>query len=110
MTRTTIQSLPVCLAALSLAAVWGSSAVGAEVTVFMLGGQSNMDGRADASGLPVALQTPQADVLFYYRDPAGASLTTLRPGSGTDFGPEITFGRTIADAFPNESFALLKQS
>ncbi len=76
----------------------------ATVKVFLLGGQSNMDGRAESSGLPTELQSPQDDVLFYY----GSTLTTLRPGSGTDFGPEVTFGRTIADALPSETFGLIK--
>jgi hypothetical protein len=74
--------------------------------VFLLGGQSNMDGRGATSGLtgPYAdLQTPQPDVLFY----EGGSLGDLQPG-GSQFGPEITFGRTIADALPTESFALIK--
>ena len=74
------------------------------VKVFLLGGQSNMDGRALTSGLPTALQSPQADVLFYH----GSTLTTLRPGSGADFGPEVTLGCTVADAYSTESFALIK--
>ncbi len=93
-----------CGAALTLApaAAWAVGPV--PVKVFLLAGQSNMAGRAPTSGLPVALQSPQDDVLFYY----GSSLTTLRPGSGRDFGPEVTFGRTVADEFPTETFALIK--
>lgn len=79
------------------------------VKVFLLGGQSNMVGTGvSTSGLPTSptnLQNPQNDVLFHYNN---SGLTTLRPGSGNSFGPEITFGRTIADAFPDEHFALLK--
>ncbi len=91
-----------CLAVLMLAA---SSVLAAEpVKVFLLGGQSNMYGRGSSSGLPATLRTPQSDVLFYY----GSLLTTLRPGSGGDFGPEITFGRTVADGFPAQRFALIK--
>ncbi len=83
------------------------------VRVFLLGGQSNMLGRAPSSGLPtspVNLQLPQSDVLFYY----GSSLTTLRPGSGanisavSEFGPEVAFGRAIADASPQYKYALIK--
>ena len=75
------------------------------IKVFLLGGQSNMVGTgADTNGLPSVLQSPQADVLFYY----GSSLTTLRPGSGQSFGPEVTFGRTIADASPSDNFGLIK--
>ena len=62
--------------------------------VFLVGGQSNADGRADSSALPtspVNLQQPQADIDFYQ-----TSLTTLRPLS--QFGPEITMGRRLADS------------
>ena len=81
--------------------------------VFLLGGQSNMVGQAPASGLPttpVNLQQPQDDVLFYYGSSilSGYTMTTLRPGSGSDFGPEITFGRDIADASPSIKYALIK--
>jgi hypothetical protein len=78
--------------------------------VFLLGGQSNALGRAPSSGLPttpVNLQQPQDDVLFYF----GSTLTTLRPGSGkftSEFGPEVTFGRTVADAYPASNFAIIK--
>jgi hypothetical protein len=77
--------------------------------LFLLGGQSNMVGQlAYSSGLPIALQSPQDDIPFYWRDSTG--LTTLRPGSGNQFGPEVTFGRTVADALPAESFGLIKHA
>jgi hypothetical protein len=80
------------------------------VKVFLLGGQSNMAGLGDTVDLPtspVNLQEPQDDVLFY----CNSTLTTLRPGYGyqtTQFGPEITFGRTIADNSPSVQYALIK--
>lgn len=75
-----------------------------KLRVFLIGGQSNADGRAASSGLPtnpVNLQQPQDDVDFYYKvEGKSPALTTLRPGlSETNaFGPEITFGRRMADA------------
>lgn len=66
------------------------------IHVFLIGGQSNADGRADPAGLPtspVNLQQPQADVDFFGH---GGALTTLRPGS--QFGPEITMGRRLAES------------
>ncbi len=78
----------------------------APIKVVLLGGQSNMMGSGTVvSDLPVNLQGPQNDVPFYYN---AGPLTDLQPGSGLVYGPEITFGRTVADAFPNESFALIK--
>ena len=91
-------------------------AFGAEVKVILLGGQSNAVGQALSSGLPtspVNLQLPQADVLFFYD--GNASLTTLQPGSGGNpwpnaayFGPEISFGRAIADATSSVTYAIIK--
>jgi len=63
--------------------------------VFLVGGQSNADGRAVPSGLPtspVNLQRPQEDVDFYE-----GGLMSLRP-VGSQFGPEVTLGRCLADS------------
>lgn len=111
---------------LFLAALMGcfsTSAQAVKVKVILLGGQSNMDGRAPGSGLPTTpfnLQQAQTDVLFYHGNASGQAylpgnvLTKLAPGSGSKspssptFGPEVTFGRSIADAYPGETFALIK--
>ncbi len=76
-----------------------------ELLIYLIAGQSNADGRAPGSGLPttpVNLQSPQADVPFFYRTTQSTTpvYQTLRPGaSGTvgAFGPEITLGRSLAD-------------
>ncbi|MBT8045504.1 MAG: Ig-like domain-containing protein, partial [Verrucomicrobiae bacterium] len=75
--------------------------------VFILGGQSNMYG-ADSklTSLPEELKKRQKDVLLF----SGSEFSKLKPGSGRSFGPEITFGRTIADVLPNENFYLIKHS
>jgi hypothetical protein len=88
-----------------------ASPSGAHVKVFLLGGHSNAVGLGSTSGLPtspVNLQAPQHDVLFYYL--GGPGLTTLRPGSGVEFGPEVTFGRAVADASPNVTCAIIKHA
>lgn len=101
---------------LALAALVINPAARADIVdVFLLGGQSNMLGRAPSSSLPtspVNLKLAQPDVLFY-TGPGGSSvaantLTTLRPGSGTDIGPEVSFGRSIADLAPSHNIALIK--
>jgi len=75
--------------------------------VFILGGQSNMYGAdSKTSALPSALQQRQEDVLLY----SGSEFSRLKPGSGRSFGPEVTFGRTIADALPHEHFYLIKHA
>ncbi len=70
--------------------------------VFLFGGQSNMDGRANPKNLPEDYQQPQADVLFSSNGYFGP----LKPNPG--FGPELSFGRTIADVFPDEHFMMIK--
>ena len=103
-----------CIAALVLAMMPHAHAL--EVKVILLGGQSNSVGQAASTGLPtspVNFQNPQPDVLFYYA--GGPGLTTLRPGSGGNpsptglhFGPEVTFGQSIADSSPAVAYAIIK--
>lgn len=93
-------------------------AAGEHYNVVLLGGQSNMTGRASISNLPTeaaGLANPQDDVLFYHDAGKTATdeanqrkLITLRSGSGTDFGPELSFGRTVADGMPGTKLALIK--
>ena len=77
-----------------------------ELLVYLVAGQSNADGRALKTDLPSQLQTPRADVPFYYRsyNYNTGVYSTLRPGSAGSpaaknaaFGPEVTFGATLAD-------------
>ncbi|QNN23599.1 sialate O-acetylesterase [Planctomycetales bacterium ZRK34] len=82
------------------------------IRVYLVGGQSNADGRASVSKLPtkpINLRQPQADIAFYFHNergdhPLDRQWTTLRPGASEShqFGPEITFGRTIADQVTDE--------
>lgn len=96
----------VAVAALLLAGIMSSTAQAEHIKVFLLGGQSNMDGRGATSGLPTApvnLQQAQSDVRLYQ----GGMLGDLKP-SGNQFGPDITFGRTLADTYADDNFALIK--
>ena len=86
--------------------------------VYLIGGQSNANGRGDAARLPVPLAAPQKNVRFYcHRTQKTNNVghlpedqwTDLAPGSGhgqtfpvypKEFGPEISFGRACADAHP----------
>ena len=97
--------------------------------IFLLAGQSNMAGRGDARELPAHLQEPQLDVRYHYVCSLGADKgppfsegggytsegwVELQPDrkhpSTPDrhFGPEITFGRTIADRWSEENIAIIK--
>lgn len=87
----------------------------------ILAGQSNAvgAGEAESSGLPtspVNLQQPQEDVLFFSNASGFSGPIDLQPGTGSTgsgisrFGPEITFGRTVADALPNGNLGIVKHA
>ena len=90
--------------------------------VILLGGQSNADGRAPGSGLPISpvnLQAPQTNVLFYQYTNGGArnadgtlgTLTTLRPGATQmppgGFGPEVALGYNLSRVIAQQPGAQL---
>lgn len=87
----------------------------------ILAGQSNAVGAGGAvsSGLPTSpmnLQQPQEDVLFFSNASGFSGPIDLQPGTGSTlsgisrFGPEITFGRTVADALPSSNLAIVKHA
>lgn len=86
-------------------------AMAVEHTIFLLGGQSNMQGYGTLEELPttpVNLQAGQSDVRIYEL----GWLRNLAPRPNNpndhDFGPEILFGRNVADALPDENIVLIK--
>ena len=95
------------------AARLGPARAGKPIKVYLLGGQSNMVGSSTPTkDLPRELQIPQEDVEFYHSAGPGPlkedAWVLLQPGSTVDFGPEVTFGRTMADLFPEERIVLIK--
>jgi len=96
--------------------VLAGPARGEHYKVFLLAGQSNMSGRAEVGeGMPAELRGPQKDVLIWYEPddsqkgsaPANG-WTALTPFTGGDFGPEVSFGRAVADAMKGDRIALIK--
>lgn len=85
------------------------------VQVYLLGGQSNMDGGGFVTGLPPSLQLAQDDVRLFW---SGRGLwqglspasTWSRYGSGEYFGPEVTFGRAMQDATGDAAVAVIKHA
>jgi hypothetical protein len=97
-----------------LAGEWLDMTMSSEVPpdgcrVYLLAGQSNMVGVGLNAQLPSDLQSAQSDVEVYAAgqlDPCNSDRwLDLQPGLGFNkycFGPEITFGRRMADAKPGE--------
>lgn len=107
---------------LSLAACLLPAAEGRDV--FVLIGQSNMDGRGAIKDLPAELAKPAADTPIFYRNPPFASdgWQALAPGfsvapgfkgktlPGTTFGCELSFAPALTAARPTLRIALIKAS
>ena len=81
--------------------------------VFLLAGQSNMEGTGRSAKLTPPLSEPQKDVR-YWND----GWVPLKPGFGHNFnygdvdpkqfGPEVSFGRAMADALPDDDIYIIK--
>ena len=72
-----------------------------------------MSGSGHCSDLPDSLLNPKTNVLAYYdgqvSNPAYAcKMAKLNGHLGTEFGPEITFGLDMEQAYPNDNIALIK--
>ncbi|CAD7694829.1 unnamed protein product [Ostreobium quekettii] len=113
----------------SLLVALSATASGVEFDVFLIGGQSNASGRGNTADIPVGspLAIPQTDVQFYWHKTLGNvsngnlaqdQIIDLQPGSGhgrnspaghpSEFGSELSFGRTLAEAFPQRNIMLVK--
>lgn len=113
----------VLLATVTLAVMPASAAT----KVFLLGGQSNMAGLGGYEGddpycpdvpadmpCPSPYDQPQTDVNFRSEQTAG-QWVSLQPGygyhwtpGGKTFGPEVSFGYALHNAFPNDDIYLIK--
>jgi hypothetical protein len=86
------------------------------VPVFLLSGQSNMAGMQNNISDLTADQSKTVDNVKIYQASEGAyqnKWSTLGPGFGsqnTNMGPELLFGRTLADSMPGNKIALIKDS
>ena len=90
--------------------------------VFLLAGQSNMDGRAKASGLSEIdkqrLKKAQKNATLYYNFDEGNPLDTTKVAKhtakkfGADylFGPELFFGINMSEKYPDHQIILIKRS
>ncbi len=116
------------LCGLLLLLVASTASAGVAYDVFLLAGQSNMDGMGltnDLTGGFGVWTQPQTNVLIYYENHYLtnyiASWQPLKPGwsgesadgttlSPTNFGPELTIGYALANTFPTRHIALIKVS
>lgn len=92
----------------SLAAAPSSAAT----LVYLLGGQSNMDGYGIESQLPSEFSSPQSDVKLWN----SGEWADLQGGYGSPyagfsaFGPEVSFGHKLHAMFPKDNIYLVKHA
>lgn len=87
-----------------------------EVPLFLFSGQSNMVGLGTSTNdLSADHKKTFPDIRIYLDAEGDASKlkkwSTLGPGFGannTQFGPELLFGKVLADSFPGRKFAFIK--
>lgn len=92
-TRATVSTVILIAAALCTAAT-SASAAEEPLPVFILAGQSNMNGGGKGKQLPPDLAAESKNVLRF--NATKKTWTPQKPGSR--FGPEVTFGREMAKA------------
>jgi len=85
-----------------------------KIDVYLLGGQSNMQGTASSSKLPAELVSIPEIRLYAAGTGVPGSFAnqwvTLRPANGATFGPEIGIGEKMRDLCPGQPIALLKHA
>lgn len=121
-----------CLFVAAITISVSASATAESVKVFLLAGQSNMNGTALAENLEPSWNVPQDDVWIWldHNIDGEGQWTTLEPGHGwlthaprpgrpegldprrgsLIVGPELSIGRTLADAYPDHRIALVKHA
>ncbi|MBN1306729.1 MAG: hypothetical protein JXA18_02340 [Chitinispirillaceae bacterium] len=95
----------VCCCALSYAKT--------DVPLFLFSGQSNMVGLGATASTADQKKTVENIKIDCRADQNTKKWTTLGPGFGSSssqFGPELFFGRTLADSMPGIKFAFIKDA
>ncbi len=82
------------------------------VKVFVLGGQSNMDGVGHTDELPENYKIPPVNVITWDNTkkkwvPVGTDSFAIRR---KEFGPELAFSHLLAEKYPNYTIAIVKTS
>lgn len=109
-------SPPLLAALVGLAAIPRCDAAKIEVPLVLFSGQSNMVGLGTSTNDLITAQKATNPNIMVYLDAEGDASrlkkwTTFGPGFGattSQFGPELLFGRTLADSFPGRKFAFIK--
>ncbi len=105
--------LTVCLLAFTFHQVQSQSSQSKPIKVFILAGQSNMDGCGLGAELPKRYQKDPSNVLTWDNNKriwVEPKKTTFSERRDLMFGPETTFAHVLSRAFPNDSIRIVKTS
>jgi len=95
---------------------------GKKIKVFILAGQSNMEGRADGDKLTAQdrerLRKAQGRVQLAFNEEPIRALDVVEPSAEivkfyrryVIYGPELFFGVTLSEAWPEEKILLIKRT
>jgi len=100
----------------ALATACGAAFAKTEVPLFLFSGQSNMVGLGTSTNDLTTDQKKTYENIKIYLDAEGDASrmkkwSTLGPGFGattSQFGPELFFGKVLADSFPGKKMAFIK--
>ncbi|MBT3243949.1 MAG: hypothetical protein HN352_12415 [Bacteroidetes bacterium] len=83
------------------------------VKVFILAGQSNMDGCGISEELPKKYKVSPSNVIVWDNNEkiwVGLTETTFSSRRDMQFGPEMAFAHVLSKAYPNNTIAIVKTS
>lgn len=103
----------ILLSMVAFLAITQIAVMGGEVKLFLLAGQSNMDGCGLWNDLAPELQKTPANVkLWDNRDRKWVAIgeDTTATARDKQFGPEVAFARRLSKAYPDHEIALIKTS
>ena len=119
----TFRAFKVCIAIATIVLAIQSVCAAENYDVYLLAGQSNMDGRGLTSDLSQEQKKPLERAIIFYRSVPRTSdgWQTLAPGFSVPpkykgdfpsptFGPELGFARSMLTAQPDRKLALIKGS
>ena len=123
LSRTVFWTTRICLAIVSIALTFQAPCFAETYDVYLLAGQSNMDGRGQTSKLSQEQKQPVESAIIFYRNEQRSSdgWQTLAPGFSVPpnykgglpsptFGPELGFAHSMLKAEPGRKLALIKGS
>jgi hypothetical protein len=112
------RAIVVLAGVLALMTAGASAGAARPMRVFILAGQSNCEGNGDGDKLPAELATAGPDLVMWSESdkkwgplaarPSNPVLAKMYGLGATQFGPEISFGHAMREAYPDHRIGIVK--